>query len=118
MFSVFETVPLDGRAHPASPAGPYRVTYRPAWGTCGMAHIRLNTHPAQGSQAILPVNWGARDPAVRGPVVGTVSTAGRRNAIGVHAGSYGVYRALAIAARELRADHRPDLTNTSPAEPI
>jgi len=83
-----------------------------------MAHIRLNTHPSQGGQPAPPVVWGARDPAVRGPVVGTVGLTSRRNVIGVHSGSYGIYRALAIAAQELKADHRPDLTNTSPAERI
>jgi GTP cyclohydrolase II len=83
-----------------------------------MAHIRLNTHPAQGGQAAPPVVWGARDPKIRGPVVGTVGDPARRNAIGVHSGSYGIYRALAIAAHELKADHRPDFTNTSPAERI
>ncbi|WP_422012232.1 GTP cyclohydrolase II [Reyranella sp.] len=83
-----------------------------------MAHIRLNTHPSQGGQPAPPVVWGARDPAVRGPVVGTVGLTSHRNVIGVHSGSYGIYRALAIAAKELKADHRPDLTNTSPAEII
>lgn len=83
-----------------------------------MAHIRLNTHPLQGGQAAPAVKWGARDPAERGPVVGTVADPGKRNAIGVHSGSYGIYRALAIAAQELKPGHRPDFTNTSPAEPI
>ena len=83
-----------------------------------MAHIRLNTHPAQGGQAAPAVVWGARDPKVRGPVVGTVANPAQRNAIGVHSGSYGIYRALAIAAQELKASHRPDFTNTAPAEPI
>src|SRR5258708_16820622 len=83
-----------------------------------MAHIRLNTHPSQGGQAAPPVIWGARDPKIRGPVVGTVGDPSKRNAIGVHSGSYGIYRALAIAAQELKADHRPDFTNTSPAERI
>ena len=68
-----------------------------------MAHIRLNTHPSQGGQAAPPVIWGARDPKIRGPVVGTVGDPARRNAIGVHSGSYGIYRALAIAAQELKA---------------
>src|SRR5437763_893726 len=83
-----------------------------------MAHIRLNTHPSQGGQAAPPVIWGARDPKLRGPVVGTVGDAARRNAIGVHSGSYGIYRALAIAAQELKPGHRPDFTNTLPAEHI
>ena len=83
-----------------------------------MAHIRLNTHPSQGGQVAPPVIWGARDPAIRGPVVGTVADPAKRNAIGVHSGSYGIYRALAIAAQELKPGHRPDFTNTSPAETI
>src|SRR6185437_9376821 len=83
-----------------------------------MAHIRLNTHPSQGGQAAPAVSWGARDPKARGPVVGTVADPARRNAIGVHSGSYGIYRALAIAAQELKPGHRPDFTNTTPAEPI
>src|ERR1043165_7906505 len=65
-----------------------------------MAHIRLNTHPSQGGQAAPPVVWGARDPKIRGPVVGTVGDPGKRNAMGGHSGSYGIYRALAIAAQE------------------
>jgi len=64
------------------------------------------------------VVWGACDPKIRGPVVGTVGDPARRNAIGVHSGSYGIYRALAIAAQELKPGHRPDFTNTSPAESI
>jgi len=83
-----------------------------------MAHIRLNTHPSQGGKAAPPVIWGARDPKLRGPVVGTVADPSKRNAIGVHSGSYGIYRALAIAAQELKPGHRPDFTDTSPAEPI
>src|SRR4249920_2574537 len=83
-----------------------------------MAHIRLNTHPSQGGQAAPAVKWGAPDPKIRGPVVGTVGDPAKRNAIGVHSGSYGIYRALAIAAQELKPGHRPDFTNTSPAEPI
>jgi GTP cyclohydrolase II len=81
-------------------------------------HIRLNSHPRQGGVQAPPIHWGARDPTERGPVVGTVANPALRNAIGVHSGSYGIYRALAIAAQELKADHRPDFTNTSPAEVI
>ena len=43
-----------------------------------MAHIRLNTHPSQGGQAAPPVIWGARDPKLRGPVVGSVGDAAKR----------------------------------------
>jgi GTP cyclohydrolase II len=54
----------------------------------------------------------------RGPVIGTVSNASHRNVIGTHSGSYGVYRALAIASGQLQSSHRADLTNTAPAEAI
>ena len=83
-----------------------------------MAHIRLNTHPSQGGRRRRRWSGVRAIPAVRGPVVGTVGDPAKRNAIGVHSGSYGIYRALAIAAQELKADHRPDFTNTSPAERI
>jgi GTP cyclohydrolase II len=43
---------------------------------------------------------------------------GQRNAIGTHGGSYAVYRALAVASKVLEPHHRPDLTNTAPAETI
>src|SRR6516162_1329754 len=51
----------------------------------------------------------------RGPVIASRDPA-LRNAIGAHAGGYGVYRALAIAAGALPSNHRPDLTNTAPAD--
>ena len=41
-----------------------------------------------------------------------------RNVIGAHAGSYALYRALAIAAGQLSSIHVPDLTNTAPVERI
>src|SRR5579875_1240535 len=75
--------------------------------------IVLTSHPRPGRA--IPVHWGAADPAERGPVVATLGDPAARNAIGTHSGAYAVYRALAIAARQLAADHRPDLTDTSPA---
>ena len=54
----------------------------------------------------------------RGPVIATVTNPAQRNAIGTHAGSYSVYRALAVAAGALDPLRKPDLTNTAPAEPI
>jgi len=65
-----------------------------------------------------PLNWGAPSAAERGPVVATLHDLKRRNAIGMHAGGYSVYRALAIAAKSLAPDHIPDLTDTAPAERI
>ncbi len=79
--------------------------------------IVLTSHPRQGVGA-LPVNWGAADPAQRGPIVATLHNPGARNAIGTHSGAYSLYRALAVAAGQLDAMHRPDLTNTAPAVPI
>ena len=60
------------------------------------------------------IHWGATDPKERGPVIGTTSNPSARNVIGTHSGSYGVYRALSVAAGTLAPDHKADLTNTSP----
>jgi GTP cyclohydrolase II len=79
--------------------------------------IVLTSHPGRRDK-VLPIRWGAADPAERGPVVATLTDPSRRNVIGTHSGSYSVYRALAVAAERLRADHVPDLSNTAPAEPI
>ncbi len=79
--------------------------------------ILLTSHPGNSSSTPRPVMWGAKDPKTRGPVIATPRAAGR-NAIGSHSGAYSVYRALAVAAGQLAPDHKPDLTNTAPAEPI
>jgi GTP cyclohydrolase II len=81
-------------------------------------HIRLTSHPGQSGVAAPTIRWGAADPAVRGPVVGTITQRGKRNVIGSHSGSYGVYRALAVAAGQLARGHRADLTDTAPTDPI
>ncbi|MDH3690301.1 MAG: GTP cyclohydrolase II [Gammaproteobacteria bacterium] len=80
-------------------------------------HIVLTSHPTGGSKPV-PIQWGAANPTQRGPVVGTLAATGPRNAIGAHSGSYALYRALAVASGSLCPLHRPDLTNTSPAEKI
>ena len=79
--------------------------------------IVLTSHPAAGGAAP-PVQWGAADAAARGPIVATLTDPGARNAIGTHSGAYSLYRALAVAAGQLRADHRPDFSDTRPAVPI
>ena len=79
-------------------------------------HIRLTSHPGQGSSAAPAVLWGAADPLQRGPIVGSTSSRGQRNVIGTHSGSYGVYRALAVAAGSLTRAHRADLTDTAPTD--
>ncbi len=78
-----------------------------------MKHIVLNSHPT-GDQKPEPFKWGANNAAERGPVLGTPSAGGRRNAIGSHSGSYSIYRALAVASGSLSPLHKPDLTNTAP----
>ncbi|MCU0677253.1 MAG: GTP cyclohydrolase II [Myxococcota bacterium] len=78
-----------------------------------LKHIRLTTHPGAAPRP-RAIHWGAQTPAERGPVIGTTSNPLHRNVIGTHSGSYGVYRALAVAAGTLAADHKADLTNTSP----
>ncbi|MEO8279613.1 MAG: GTP cyclohydrolase II [Ideonella sp.] len=82
-------------------------------------HIRLTSHPGQqGSGGAPAILWGAADALQRGPVVGSTSNRSQRNVIGSHSGSYGVYRALAVAAGSLVKGHRADLTDTSPTDLI
>ena len=80
-------------------------------------HIRLTSHPGQqGASGAPPIRWGAASAAERGPVVGTTTNRSQRNVIGTHSGSYGIYRALAVAAGSLVKGHRADLTNTAPTQ--
>ncbi len=81
-------------------------------------HIRLTTHPGSGKKVRFPLHWGADTPQERGPIVGTVTEAADRNAIGTHGGSYSLYRALAVTSGALNPIKRPDLTNTSPTHDI
>ncbi|KAI0167050.1 GTP cyclohydrolase N terminal-domain-containing protein [Hypoxylon sp. FL1284] len=81
------------------------------------SRIILTTYPKQTGIAPVPLRWGAPDATERGPVVvsRSSSTIRRRNAIGAHGGSYSIYFALALASKQLNANHRPDFTNTEPA---
>src|SRR5690242_7909613 len=82
-------------------------------------HIRLTSHhPSRSAQGAPATRWGAADPLASGPIVGTTMQRHHRSVIGTHSGSYGVYRALAGAAKSLTRGHRPDLTNTAPTDPI
>ena len=82
-------------------------------------HIRLTSHPGQqGAGGAPAIRWGAATASERGPVVGTTTNRSQRNVIGTHSGSYGVYRALAVAAGNLVKGHRADLTNTAPTDVI
>ncbi|MDE2275961.1 MAG: GTP cyclohydrolase II, partial [Burkholderiales bacterium] len=86
--------------------------------TPATGHIRLTSHPGQGTDAAPAIRWGAADPQARGPVVGSTSSRSQRNVIGTHSGSYGVYRALAVAAGHLERGHRADLTDTAPTDAV
>ncbi len=86
--------------------------------TTTTSHVGLTSHPGSIFKEALPIRWGAADPALRGPIVATLTNRSHRNAIGTHSGSYSVYRALATAAGDLTPEHRPDLTNTNPVVDI
>ncbi|KAI0012808.1 putative GTP cyclohydrolase II [Xylariaceae sp. FL0662B] len=81
------------------------------------SRIVLTTYPKQIGINPIPFDWGAPEPSQRGPVIvsRSSSTIRRRNAIGAHGGSYSIYFALALASKQLDANHRPDFTNTEPA---
>src|SRR6185437_8064894 len=87
-----------------------------AIGEAMQKHIILTSHPT-GGRVPQPVQWGASEAALRGPLV-AMPHERRRNVIGAHAGSYALYRALAIAAGKLNPIHVPDLTNTAPVTHI
>lgn len=82
-------------------------------------HIVLASH-SQGRkvQSDYAIEWGADTAAKRGPIIASLTTPHHRNAIGTHSGAYAIYRALAVASGTLDRDHRPDFTNTAPAEMI
>jgi len=83
------------------------------------SHIVLTSHPLGRVAGQSPkLKWGAATAAERGPVVASLTNPAQRNAIGTHSGAYALYRALAVASGRLDRDHRPDLTDTSPAEEI
>ena len=79
-------------------------------------HIVLTTHSR--NQKPTAIHWGAKTPTERGPVIATLTSSAQRNVIGTHSGAYSLYRALAVASGALEADHKADLTNTSPPEKI
>lgn len=108
----------EGTPEPADLAGPAPQIRGKAGSPSGnnkRRHIVLTSHPNRFGGQARSICWGAADPLERGPIVATVSDPNHRNTIGTHSGSYAVYRALAVASGVLQPDHRPDLTNTSPA---
>ncbi|QIW98990.1 hypothetical protein AMS68_004508 [Peltaster fructicola] len=96
------------------------TTSRRESATPKVSKIILTSYPNQAGVDPLPMEWGAKDPKKRGPVVVSRSPATfrRRNAIGAHGGSYSIYYALAVGSRQLDIDHKPDYTNTEPAANI
>ena len=75
-------------------------------------HIILASHANLKFKETLAINWGAKNPMERGPVVASNTNPQARNAIGAHSGSYTVYRALSVASGKFPSLHRPDLHNT------
>jgi len=79
-------------------------------------HIKLTSHPSGLGQNLFPIKWGEPDPQLRGPIIGTTTNPKHHNVIGTHAGSYAIYRALAVAAGQLDPSYIPDFSNTAPIE--
>jgi GTP cyclohydrolase II len=79
-------------------------------------YISLTTHTGHFGSNPVNLNWGHKDPTVRGPVIATVKHGGQRNAIGAHGGGYCIYTALAVAAGELDTKHIPNLNTTAPTD--
>ncbi|KAH8801225.1 cyclohydrolase [Flagelloscypha sp. PMI_526] len=78
--------------------------------------VLLTTYPDQHSHTPFTMNWLAKEPSERGPVIcsrlpGSIK---KRNAIGAHSGSYSIYRALSIAMGGLNPTYKPDYTMTEP----
>lgn len=61
------------------------------------------------------VQWGASTALRRGPVVAGLHAGPNRNAIGAHAGGFGIYQALSVATGALAEGHRPNLADTAPS---
>jgi GTP cyclohydrolase II len=75
-------------------------------------HVVLATHSKLKYPESLGLDWGAKDPMKRAPVVASQTNPKARNAIGTHSGSYTVYRALSMASGKYSPTHKPDLNNT------
>lgn len=79
--------------------------------------LRLTTFTNESDIKPIPLNWGAADPLVRGPVITSKYKDGmsKHNSIGAHAGPYSIYHALSIASKQLDTNHEPDYTNAHPS---
>jgi GTP cyclohydrolase II len=81
-------------------------------------HVVLTSHPHTIYKDSPKVNWGAKKPKDRGPIIGTLSKPTYRNCIGTHSGSYSIYSALSQVTGDLKRDHIADLTDTDPVVDI
>lgn len=81
-----------------------------------LTHIKLTSHPSVLDNNTIRIKWGEIDPQLRGPIIGTTTHPKQHNVIGTHAGSYAIYRALAVAAGQLDPNYIPDFTNTAPTD--
>jgi len=77
------------------------------------SYVALTTHPTNQSEEV-KLNWGAKSPKERRPVIGQQQGAVPRNTIGAHGGSYSIYKALAVATGSLDPHYIPNLHNTEP----
>ncbi|CEG80122.1 Putative Podospora anserina S mat genomic DNA chromosome 2, supercontig 2 [Rhizopus microsporus] len=78
--------------------------------------VILTTYPTQQGIQPIPLNWGAPDAKMRGPIIASrhPESIKKRNAIGAYGGSYCIYRALAVAIGDLPLNHRPNYNMTEP----
>ncbi len=81
-------------------------------------HVILASHTSLKYSDAPVLEWGAKDPLQRGPVIASLTNPKAKNAIGTHSGSYTVYRALSIASGKFPGHHKPDLENTESPVPI
>jgi len=80
--------------------------------------VPLTTHDgAYGPEPVL-MNWGAKTPEQRGPVLATSRHMNQRNAIGAHSGGYSIYRALAVVSNKLDDAYMPKFGLTTPVARI
>jgi hypothetical protein len=77
----------------SSPTSPNLSTVQESGRRSSMtSKIILTSYPGQAGVDPLPMDWGNKDPSLRGPVVVSrnPSSIRRRNAIGAHGGSYAI----------------------------
>jgi GTP cyclohydrolase II len=79
--------------------------------------VVLTTYSDDPNVKPLGLNWGEKDPLVRGAIVPSRLRSGlsKHNAIGAHSGSYSIYHALAVGSKQLDPYHTADYTNAEPA---